>query len=228
MKKKLTIIITNYNNDKYISKCIRSISNQKKYFSKIDLIIIDDCSNDNSLKIIKNFLKYKNIKLIKNNKNLGLVDSCNKAIIKSKTNYIIRVDSDDYVSKNFIKYFLKYINKGYDFIFSNYKIVFRNKSKNKKIKKFNELISCSVAFKKNIFLKIGGYRNFLWEEYDLYIRYFKKNKKVKKIENFLYYYRRHQKNMTNSKVWKNNAWKQLKNTHKNLNIEELTKKIISK
>ena len=95
-----------------------------------------------------------------------------------------------------------------------------------KIKKFNELISCSVAFKKNIFLKIGGYRNFLWEEYDLYIRYFKKNKKVKKIENFLYYYIRHQKNMTNSKIWKNKAWKQLKNTHKNLNVEELTKKII--
>jgi hypothetical protein len=34
--------------------------------------------------------------------------------------------------------------------------------------------------------------------------------------------------MTNSKVWKNKAWKQLKNTHKNLNVEELTKKIISK
>ena len=46
MKKKLTIIITNYNNDKYISKCIRSISNQKKYFSKIDLIIIDDIQKE--------------------------------------------------------------------------------------------------------------------------------------------------------------------------------------
>ncbi len=228
MKKKLTIIITNYNNDKYIYRCIRSISNQKKYFSKIDLIIIDDCSKDNSLKVIKNFLKFKNIKLIKNHKNLGLVSSCNKAILKSKTNYIVRVDSDDYVSRNFIKIFLKYINKGYDFIFSNYKIFFQGRLRNKEIKKFSEMISCSVAFKKNTFLKIGGYRNFLWEEYDFYIRYFKKNKKVKKIDNFLYYYRRHQKNMTNSKVWKNKAWKQLKNIHKNLNVDELEKKIFIK
>ena len=47
--------------------------------------------------------------------------------------------------------------------------------------------------------KIGKYRNMFWEEYDLYIRYLNKYYKVKKIKDYLYYYRRHQSNMTNSK-----------------------------
>ena len=225
MKKKLSIIITNYNNGKYISKCIRSIYDQKKYFSKINLIIVDDCSNDNSLDIIQKFLKFKNIKLIKNKKNLGLVKSCNKAIKISKTDFIIRVDADDYVSKNFIKYFLKYINKNYHFIFSDYKIVTEKRLKNIRIKKFQELISCSVAFKKSIFTKIGGYRNFLWEEYDFYLRYLEKTKKVKKINKFLYYYRRHNNNMTKLKSWQKKAWKELKKVHKEKNIENFEKKI---
>jgi glycosyltransferase involved in cell wall biosynthesis len=225
LKKKLSIIITNYNNGKYISKCIKSIINQKKYFSKINLIIIDDCSKDNSLEIIKKYLKFKNIKLIKNKKNLGLVKSCNKAIKSSKTEFIIRVDSDDYVSKNFIKYFIKYTNKNYHFIFSDYKIMTKNTFKNIKIKKFQELISCSVAFKKNIFSKIGGYRNFLWEEYDFYLRYLDKTKKIKKINEYLYYYRRHNNNMTKLKSWQKKAWKELKKFHNNKVIENFNKKL---
>ncbi len=225
MKKKLSIIITNFNNERYISKCINSILNQKKYFSKIDLIIIDDCSNDDSLKIIKKYLKFKNIKLIKNKKNLGLIKSCNKAIELSKTNFFIRVDSDDYVSKDFIKYFLKYINKNYDFIFSDYKIVSKKKLKNINIKQFKELISCSVALKKSIFTKIGGYRNFLWEEYDLYLRYLKKTKKIFKIRKYLYFYRFHKNNMTKLSSWKKKAWKEFYKKYNNSDINCLEKKI---
>ena len=62
MKKiKASILIANFNNAKYIDKCIRSL--EIKNLKNIEIIFHDDCSTDNSLEIIN---KYKHIKLIKN------------------------------------------------------------------------------------------------------------------------------------------------------------------
>ena len=225
LKKKITIVICSYNNSKYLAKCLKSIFNQHRYNKYFDVILIDDKSTDNSLKVANRFINNKNLTIIKNSKNIGLVESCNKAIKKSKSKYIIRVDSDDYVSKNFLKNFLKYIDKNYDFIFSNYKILTQSSVKNINITKFKDLISCSVAFKKNIFNQINGYRNFLWEEYDFYIRYLKKTKKIKKISKFLYNYRHHKNNMTKLNSWKIKAWNQLLKVHKEEKIEKLERKL---
>ena len=68
MKTKLnplvSILIANYNNENYLTKCLDSVLNQK--YKKIEIIVVDDYSNDNSLNILK---KYKNsITIIKNKK----------------------------------------------------------------------------------------------------------------------------------------------------------------
>lgn len=189
-----------------------------------DIIVIDDNSNDNSLKIAQKFKKKKNFFILKNKKNIGLVKSCNKAIKFSNSEFFVRVDSDDYVSKNFIKFFLNKIKKNYEFIYSNYKIVRKKNQKKIDINKFSKLISCSVAIKKSIFEKIGGYKNFMWEEYDLYYRYLEQSKKIIKIKNSIYFYRLHANNMTGGKNWKRIAWKQLRNVHKNINTKEIEKK----
>lgn len=78
--KTISFIVPNYNGERTIGKCIESIKNQK-YKGKKEIIITDDKSTDNSLKII---LKYKNIRLIKNKKNIGLASSLNNAIKLSK------------------------------------------------------------------------------------------------------------------------------------------------
>ncbi len=227
-KKKITIIICSYNNSLYLKRCLNSVFNQSVSFDKFNVILIDDNSNDTSLKIANSFKNNKNLKILKNYKNLGLVKSCNKAIRHAKTEFFVRVDSDDYVSKNFIKFFLKYIEKGYDFIFTNYKIIKNNKFKKININKFKlkNLISCSVALKIEITKKIGGYRNFLWEEYDLYLRYLKKTKKIFRVEKHLYFYRFHKNNMTKSLSWKKRAWKQLYKKYKKSDIKYLEKQLI--
>ncbi len=227
-KKKITIIICSYNNSLYLKRCLNSVFNQSVSFDKFNVILIDDNSNDTSLKIANSFKNNKNLKILKNYKNLGLVKSCNKAIRHTKTEFFVRVDSDDYVSKNFIKFFLKYIEKGYDFIFTNYKIIKNNKFKKININKFKlkNLISCSVALKIEITKKIGGYRNFLWEEYDLYLRYLKKTKKIFRVEKHLYFYRLHKNNMTKSLSWKKRAWKQLYKKYKKSDIKYLEKQLI--
>lgn len=78
--KNVSFIVPNYNGGRTISRCIESILNQS-YKGKKELIVIDDKSSDNSIKIIS---KYKKARLIKNKKNLGLASSLNKAIKSSR------------------------------------------------------------------------------------------------------------------------------------------------
>ena len=218
MKSNISIIICNYNNQRYLERCLDSIYSQTININKYKVIFVDDASTDSSLSLISKYFKKKNFTLIKNKKNLGLIKSCNKALERCHTKYFIRVDSDDYVSKLFISKFLKEIKKNYDFIFSNYYIVKKRKTKKIKFKnnKIFNLISCSIAMKVNFVKKIGKYRNMFWEEYDLYIRYLNKYHKVKKLKDYLYYYRRHQSNMTNSKKNIKLGWAKLYSKH-NLN-----------
>ena len=74
--KNVSFIIPNYNAENTIGKCIESILSQK-YKGKIEIIVIDDFSKDKSVNIVS---KYKKVKLIKNNQNIGLAKSLNKAI----------------------------------------------------------------------------------------------------------------------------------------------------
>ena len=69
MKKqiKASVLIANYNNQKFIDQCIKSLLNQT--YQKIEIIFHDDYSKDNSIKEIE---KYKSIKIIKNKKKLNL------------------------------------------------------------------------------------------------------------------------------------------------------------
>jgi len=78
--KKISFIIPNYNGENTIGKVIESIKNQN-YKGKLEIIVIDDKSKDNSIRIIS---KYKGIKFIKNKKNIGLAKSLNKAIKESR------------------------------------------------------------------------------------------------------------------------------------------------
>ena len=222
MKSKITIIISCYNHQLFLKKCLTSILNQKKNKLPKNIIFIDDKSTDNSLKIASKFLnKFKNVKIIKNRKNLGLTKSCNKAIKACKTEYFIRVDSDDYISKDFINSFEKIIfKKKYDLI-SCKRIEFNNNNKKKisidkkKIDLF-KFVSCGVALKTNKVKRIGMYKNILWEEYDLYIRYLKNDKfSIRIIDKYLYYYRKHKKSMSYKKNWLKKAWEQLINKYGN-------------
>ncbi len=219
--KKITVIICNYNNEKYLEKCLKSICNQSVTKRAYSILFIDDCSTDNSIIIAKKYLNFENFKIIKNNKNIGLVKSCNKAIKLCKTKYIIRIDSDDYVKKNFIEKFNLSTKKDYDFIFSNYLIMKKNKffKINLKKKNLNHLISCSVALKKAHLKKIGLYKNFFWEEIDLYIRYLKSYNKIKHIKDYLYIYRIHKNNMTNSYEAKKRGWNEINDNHEKEDIK---------
>jgi len=108
---KASILIVNYNNEKYLDQCIQSAIRQT--YKNIEVIVHDDDSNDNSLKKIKT---YKKIKLIKNKKktNYGSINQLNayyRAFKKSSGDIIFFLDSDDYFSKNKVKKIIEFYKK---------------------------------------------------------------------------------------------------------------------
>ena len=87
----LTIIITNFNKEKYLNECLKSITKQK--LEKIEIILIDDNSNDRSKKILKKYKK--KIQIIYNKKNLGPSICRNIGIKKANGLYLAFIDADD-------------------------------------------------------------------------------------------------------------------------------------
>ena len=105
-KPKISIISAVYNKQKYILRFLRSIQNQN--YGQIEIILIDDFSEDNTVNIIKKCQKEDNrIILIKHKKNKGTLISRNEGIIISRGKYILIPDPDDILSHDILKQCLK-------------------------------------------------------------------------------------------------------------------------
>ena len=102
----ISIIIPCYNTAKYIDKCLDAIINES--FKNYEIILVDDCSTDNTLDILKEYeKKYKFITVLKNEKNSGAGYSRNQALKIAKYDIISFIDSDDFVEENFHEELLK-------------------------------------------------------------------------------------------------------------------------
>ena len=99
---KLSIIIPAYNAEQYIKQCLDSIlQNSKESLSKTEIIVINDGSTDNTLKILESYNQHKNIK-IHTTKNQGVSAARNLGISLAKGEWVTFIDADDTISDNFI------------------------------------------------------------------------------------------------------------------------------
>lgn len=90
----VTVICHCYNHETFVSDSLNSVLNQN--YTPIEIIIVDDCSTDNSVSVITEFvLKYPQIIFIKNIQNLGITKSFNKVLKIAKGDYIIDFAADD-------------------------------------------------------------------------------------------------------------------------------------
>jgi glycosyltransferase involved in cell wall biosynthesis len=105
---KISVVIANYNNGKYIDQCINSLKSQT--YEDIEIIFFDDNSTDNSLEVIQ---KYYDVKIIKNKKqtNYGSINQLNafkNAINLSSGTLIFFLDSDDYFHEKKVETVVNY------------------------------------------------------------------------------------------------------------------------
>lgn len=95
-----SIIVPIYNVEGYLKKCLDSILNQT--FVDYEIILVNDGSTDQSLSIIKGYMsKYPDIKLI-NQENKGLSEARNAGFKAARGNYVLFVDSDDFIDKDLL------------------------------------------------------------------------------------------------------------------------------
>ncbi|MDC3000913.1 glycosyltransferase family 2 protein [Candidatus Pelagibacter sp.] len=198
MEKQVSVIVPSFNREIYLGRCIRSLVSQSMNIEDFEIIVIDDGSTDDTKKILNAFKD--DIKVITNNKNLGLPASLNIGIKESVGKYIVRVDSDDYVNKEFLKIlhlFISY-NKQFDAVACDYYLVDDEENFLKRIDSDEIPIGCGIIFEKSHLLEIGLFNEkyLIHEEKELRERFSKKYKIVR-LPLPLYRYRKHSNNMTN-------------------------------
>lgn len=117
---KLSIILPVYNAEKYLEKSLNCLVNQT--FSDIEIICVNDCSTDNSRKILSDFAnKDGRIKIIDNEQNSGAADSRNKGLDVAAGEYVLFLDSDDIFEKDLAESVIKVADENNsDIVIFNY------------------------------------------------------------------------------------------------------------
>lgn len=119
----ISVIIPAYNAEKYIEETIMSALNQT--YKPLEIIVIDDCSTDATCAVVERLAeKHSTIRLIKNEKNLGVAMTRNRGIEEFKGDYVAFLDADDVWYGGKIEYQLNKIKAtGVEMVYSSYDIV---------------------------------------------------------------------------------------------------------
>ena len=105
----VSVIIPVYNVEKYLKKCIESITNQT--YKNIEIILVNDGSTDNSYRICQEFSEKDTRIVLLNKQNGGLSDATNYGLKFATGDYVVFVDSDDYVKSNYVESLYRMITK---------------------------------------------------------------------------------------------------------------------
>lgn len=123
----VSIIVPIYNTEKYLKRCINSILSQS--FKDFELLLIDDGSTDGSLQIIKEYEEYDKRVRIFSNKNQGPALTRNFGIDMAKSDYLMFIDSDDYIDQGYLAdYFNAASQSNVDIAIGGYKRVICEKT----------------------------------------------------------------------------------------------------
>ncbi len=200
----ITIAILNFNRSKFLDRSLRSCLEQLTINKKIEIIVVDDNSKDDSLKYLSQFKKY--IKIIKNTKNKGVGFCSNLAVKKSKGKYFLRVDSDDYINK-FTCHIMSEIldnDPKMSFVYSDHFRVNERSIKQKIVKIDNRkklfLHGAGIMFRKKDIVEVGNYNKLFreGEDHELIKKLIKKKKKFFRIPIPLYRYYIHNQNLSST------------------------------
>lgn len=176
-----SLLISNYNNALFLEDSIVSVFNSGN--GLLEIIVVDDCSTDNSVNLLEKFSFCRNdVFLIKNNKNLGLPKSLNKAFAASKYEYIARMDADDICEPDRFKKQLDYMlaHPEIDILGSNATLIdmdsnvigisdvpLEHDDIIKALEYRNPMLHPTIMMKRSVLEKLGGYDENLRKAQDL-------------------------------------------------------------
>lgn len=162
MMEKVSVIIPIYNAEKFLSLCLESIINQT--YKNLEIVLVNDGSLDNSIEICRQYAERDNRIKIIDDKNRGVSYARNKGIEKATGQYILFIDSDDIVKKNYIDILVKKINKNtnLDMAVCAYEEVNLNCNKKKNYNIDNSKIALLTGSLKKDYYLIREFLNTPW------------------------------------------------------------------
>lgn len=201
---KVSVVMTVYNEEKFIHDAIKNILQQT--FSDFEFIIIDDHSSDNSWLIIKEYAHQDSrIVILRNQENLRIAKSLNKALRLARGKYIIIVDADDVSFRTRLQEQVEFLESNPDYgacgtwliiIDANGKEIgkryyfSRDSSLRKIMFRFSPIAHPAACFRKSVFKKVGFYNESLLYAFDYeQILKIASVSKIYNIEKFLVKYR---------------------------------------
>mgnify|MGYP000908462270 CR=1 FL=1 len=203
---KISIILPTYNGQQYIGEAIESIIEQT--FQDWELIIVDDCSSDNTLDIIRKYEKQDlRIKVIHNDVNKKLPASLNIGFKYAKGMYLTWTSDDNMYLPDALYNMEQYLNDNsdkvmvcarYSIINENGEFLYNAGKYDKDMMYVNNCVGACFLYKKCVLETAGNYSEskFLVEDYDYWLRVLFKYGEIGYIENILYYYRTHEASLT--------------------------------
>lgn len=210
----VSIILPSYNGEKYISQAIDSILTQS--LSDLELILVDDCSNDNTLQIMKKYAELDNrVAVIHNDHNCKLPGSLNIGISHAKGQYISWTSDDNFYHKDALKIMASTLSSEPDdtaMVTSRFKIwnvniqgdiisEFTSEIYEENDIYLHNIVGACFLYRSEVINKIGSYdtNTFCAEDYDYWLRIYSGAGKIKFIDKVLYTYRQHPGNLSATK-----------------------------
>lgn len=210
----ISVIIPAHNEERYLARALRSILRQTLAADFYEIIVIDDCSSDKTPQVLELFSS--DVIMLRNEKQLGLPGSLNKAIKRARGKYMIRLDADDYVRQDYLAILQQFLedNSHMDAVACDYVEVDEEERVLVRRNCLEHPIGCGIMFRTDHLIDIGLYDDafLLHEDRDMRIRFSQKYQ-IHRVELPLYRYRRHAENMTkNVDAW-NKFERRLKEKH---------------
>lgn len=185
----ISVIIVNFNGRRWLEKCLRSITDQS--YTNYEIIFVDNASTDDSVAFIKKY--FPKVLVIRSNVNLGFAGGNNLGYKKSKGKYIVLLNNDTYVEKNYLKNLVTAFKKNNKIAVVQSKIILMNKReldtcggfwtstsflyyygnyKDPSLPIYNKpfpvftVKAASVMIKREIIEKVGLFDNDFWNYYE--------------------------------------------------------------
>lgn len=214
--KKISVLIACYNGADFIEKALKSVFFQTLPPEEYEVILVDDASQDSTEKILEPYRDYPNFRTLKNTENLGLARTCNRALGAAHGEYVIRLDADDTFDRTLLEELRGPLEERLtDFVSCDRRELNLETGETREVRidPFNlfQLIAIGTLMRRELLLRIGGWRDLFLEEYDLYLRYLSQSKQPPvHIQRPLLTYTIRRGSMTADPASSEEGWRQLR------------------
>ncbi len=208
----VSIVVTAYNYAKYLDECLDSCFGQLCTSLKYEVIVVDDGSTDDTQAILarRSDFGLRSLRI----ENMGVEVASNHGFSAARGRYIVRVDADDILATNYLTSMAPFMGKGFGFCYSDYTIIDSDSVTQEVVRlpdfdaeeilTRGDFLATGTLYPAELLHFHGGYdcqtRNTGLENYELIIKLITAGSKGVHVSDPLFYYRRHQTNMSSTRT----------------------------